>query len=76
MNPFTSVLGFDPVAFMAVQRKTRAYLFPQVVKKKRGPDKGINGRPNKWGLPKGLNAQNHSEYVRQWRKARKQLTAK
>ena len=64
-------LGFDPKAFMAIQRKTRMVLFPQKTKKKHGPSKGQGGRPNKLGLAKGLNARDHTEYVRQWRAKRK-----
>ena len=71
MNMFAITLGFDPTALnwsgVANMPTTR---------KKRGPAKGTHGRPNKWGLRKGLNAEDHSEYVRQWRRVRKQLTEK
>ena len=72
MTSIAIKLGFEPKVFMAIQRKTRMVLFPQKTKKKHGPSKGQGGRPNKWGLAKGLNARDHSEYVRQWRKARSQ----
>ena len=67
MNMFAITLGFDPTALnwsgVANMPTTR----------KKGP-----GRPpgaSKYGFPAYLN-RDHSEYVRQWRRVRKQLTEK
>ena len=67
MNMFAITLGFDPTAL----NWSGVANMPAV--RKKGP-----GRPpgaSKYGLPAYLN-RDHSEYVRQWRRVRKQLTEK
>ena len=71
MTPIALSLGFDPAK---LNWSAVATVKPKRGTGKRGKDKQPHGRPNKWGLAKGLNSRSHAEYVRQWRAKRKAKT--